>query len=61
LALTFVFTKKGIFMLVKRIAIGFAVTLAMALCLSLVSNTAKQNQSMLADEKNIQVLEQISQ
>ena len=48
-------------MIVKRIAIGFVITLAMALCLSIASDVAKQNQSMLADEKNIQVLDQISQ
>ncbi len=48
-------------MMVKRIAIGFAVTLAMAFCLSFVSNAAKQNQSMLADENNAQVSDSILQ
>ena len=48
-------------MMIKRIAVGFAVTLAMAFCLTLVSNSEKQQQSMLADERNAQTSNQISQ
>ncbi len=48
-------------MIIKRIAVGFAVTLAMAFCLTLVSNAEKQHQSMLADEQNSQISEQTSQ
>lgn len=42
---------------IKRIAIGFVVTLAMAFCLSLVSDKTDQTNLIAIENKNVHIAE----